>query len=602
MPIPFIVSPSLRLLPRNIYKVSRHTLYIPRRQLSVFNPFFNKDKQSLESSQNSGKDDQSPQQRPQSDQFSQVDQQPSELSEASNENGQPPPHTSSQFDQFLQLGAEPPVPPKRSGRTGRRFEQYLEPDQQPVQQPSELSKASGVNDRPSRQHGEVQKVFQAAQQPVEPLGPSAPSPFNHFRRVNLGEYQNFVQPDTKVYTDGRYWKANLGSKNSFILYYRARLARPFTVSRGWLRDACTCEKCVNPSSGQKNYASADVPLNLDITHFAVTKEGELLVHWKNDFHTHDTHVSKYPRALWDRLEAVETDTIPEPRLWGRQAMTETSPYYSYQSFMTDGPEYLQAMTALSELGLVFLRDIPSNEETVKDIASRLGLIQDTFYGTTWDVRSKPNAENVAYTNSYLGLHQDLLYMSNVPRIQILHCLENTCEGGESIFSDSYRAYHKFRRIYPSGEAPLTERKVVYHYNKGGNIYRSERPVLSDLGSNKIGVYWSPPFQSPVQADELTSDGMNSYKKWHKAARRIKMFLEEEDAVYEYKMKPGECVIFDNRRVLHGRRAFDTSSGKRWLKGTYVEHDSFNSRLKSLKLKPSEASSEASSEISQELDR
>ncbi|TRX89480.1 hypothetical protein FHL15_009649 [Xylaria flabelliformis] len=585
MPIPSIVSPSLRLLPRNIYRASRYGLYIPRRQLS----------------------------------------------EDSNENGQPPPHTS-QFDQFLELGAQPPGPPKRSGRTGRRlkshrfkeymqrnqklsqpfeaidedenengdeepphlfsrFEQYLEPDQ------SELSKASGVNDLPSRQHGEVSKVFQLAQQPVTPLGPSAPQPFNHFRRVHLGEYQKFAQPDTKVYTDGRYWKANLGSKNSFILYYRTRLAKPFTVSRSWLRDACTCEKCVNPSSGQKNYASADVPLDLDISHFAVTKEGELLIHWENDFHTHDTHVSKYPRALWDRLEVVETDTIPEPRIWGRQVMTETSPYYSYQSFMTDGPEYLQAMTALSELGLVFLRDIPSNEETVKDIASRLGLIQDTFYGTTWDVKSKPNAENVAYTNSYLGLHQDLLYMSNVPRIQILHCLENTCEGGESIFSDSYRAYHKFRRIYPSGEAPLIERKVVYHYNKGGNIYRSERPVLSDLGSNKIGVYWSPPFQSPVQADELTSEGMNLYKKWHKSARRIKMFLEEGEAVYEYKMKPGECVIFDNRRVLHGRRAFDTSSGKRWLKGTYVEHDSFNSRLRSLKLKPSEASSE----ISQELD-
>ncbi|KAI0543592.1 Clavaminate synthase-like protein [Xylaria curta] len=481
MPVPIILSPSLRLLPRNIHKASKHGLYIPRRQL--FNQFLNKDKQPPEPSEGSGKDDQPPQQ-------------------LEGENG-----------------------------------------------------------------------------------------------TENGDEEPLARPDTKVYNNEHFWKANLGSNNSFILYYRTRLAKPFTVSRGWLRDACTCEKCVNPSSGQKNYASADVPLKLDISHLAVTEEGELLVHWQNDFHTRDIHVSKYPRSLWDRLEAVGTNTIPEPRIWNRQTMTETSPYYSYQSFMTDGPEYRQAMTALGELGLVFLRDIPSDEETVKDIASRLGLIQDTFYGTTWDVISKPNAENVAYTNSYLGLHQDLLYMSNVPRIQILHCLENTCEGGESIFSDSYRAVHKFRRIYPSGEAPLVERKVVYHYNKGGNIYRSERPVLSDLGSSKIGVYWSPPFQSPVQADELTSDGMNLYKRWHKSARRIKMFLEEDEAVYEYKMKPGECVIFDNRRVLHGRRAFDTSSGKRWLKGTYVENDSFNSRLRSLRLKPSEILAETPSEAS-----
>ncbi|KAI0448626.1 Clavaminate synthase-like protein [Xylaria acuta] len=417
----------------------------------------------------------------------------------------------------------------------------------------------------------------------QPSRSSTVPALNTFRRINSSPSTRFSPPETKPHKDGHYWQADFESKNSRISYYRTMSAKPLVVSRSWLRDACTCEKCVDPSSGQKTFASSDVPLKLAISGLTVTKEGDLLVYWENDFHTHDTHVSKYPAALWDRMESVEIDTIPGPKLWNRQVMTETSPYYSYQSFMTGGPEYREAMTALSEFGLIFLRDVPSSEETVKDIASNLGLIQDTFYGTTWDVKSKPNAENVAYTNSYLGLHQDLLYMSNVPRIQILHCLKNTCEGGESIFSDSYRAVHKYRQTFPLGVGPLTNRKVVYHYNKGGHTYRSERAVLSDLGSSTIGVYWSPPFQSPVQSDELTEEGMDAYKRWHKGVRRIKNLLEEDQAVYEYKMKPGECVIFDNRRVLHGRRAFDTSSGERWLKGTYVENDSFNSQLRSLKV-------------------
>ncbi|KAI0445052.1 Clavaminate synthase-like protein [Xylaria telfairii] len=380
-----------------------------------------------------------------------------------------------------------------------------------------------------------------------------------------------------------YWQSDLQANNCRISYYRNVSAGPLVLSRAFLRDACTCEKCVDPSSGQKNFASADVPLFLDIKSLTITDGGELLVCWMNDFHTGGLHYSQYPPGLWDRAESVPIEPIPEPRLWGHQVMSESAPYFRHKSFMEDGPDYRRAMTAFSYFGLLFLRDVPWSEESIKGIASRLGVIQDTFYGTTWDVKSKPNAENVAYTNSYLGLHQDLLYMGNVPRVQILHCLQNTCAGGESIFSDGYLAAHKYRLKYPNKVDCLMNRKVVYHYNKNGHIYRSERPVLSDLGSSRLGVYWSPPFQSPVQMDEPTPESMGKYKEWHKASRRMKEILEHHESVFEYKMKPDECVIFDNRRVFHGRRAFDTSSGERWLKGTYVENDSFNSKIRSLKL-------------------
>lgn len=41
------------------------------------------------------------------------------------------------------------------------------------------------------------------------------------------------------------------------------------------------------------------------------------------------------------------------------------------------------------------------------------------------------------------------------------------------------------------------------------------------------------------------------------------------------------VIFANRRVLHGRTAFDPTSGDRHLKGTYVELDLFKDKLRVL---------------------
>ncbi|KAH8156470.1 hypothetical protein CIB48_g11779 [Xylaria polymorpha] len=594
MPVPTIMGRPLRLVPRNILKASKQGLYIPRRQLSIFDRLIKlvqKPSGPSETSEKdtpsgkdtaSGKDGQPPRQPSQFDQFLKPNQQPSEPWPSSTPSGKDRPllRQTSQFDAFLSLGEIPSAPSskkkrKRSRKTSQ-LDQLLE--QGPQSSIPSTPAASAEDKQRPRQPSQLDEFLDLDQELLDLSAPfgihdqplSTPNDFKKssqrfektdgsYRTTDFRTSAKFSPTGKKPKKHDHYWQSDLQINNCRISYYKNVSAEPLVLSRAFLRDACTCEKCVDPSSGQKNFASADVPLLLDIKNLTITEGGELLVCWKNDFHTGGLHYSQYPPSLWDRAESVPIELIPEPRLWNRERMIEWAPYFRHKSFMVDGVEYRRAMTAFSYFGLLFLRDVPWSEESIKDIASRLGVIQDTFYGTTWDVKSKPNAENVAYTNAYLGLHQDLLYMGNVPRVQILHCLQNTCAGGESIFSD------------------------VYHYNKNGHIYRSERPVLSDLGSSRLGVYWSPPFQSPVQMDEPTLESMAKYKEWHKASRRMKEILEDHEAVFEYKMKPDECVIFDNRRVFHGRRAFDTSSGERWLKGTYVENDSFNSKMRSLKL-------------------
>lgn len=58
-------------------------------------------------------------------------------------------------------------------------------------------------------------------------------------------------------------------------------------------------------------------------------------------------------------------------------------------------------------------------------------------------------------------------------------------------------------------------------------------------------------------------------------------LNAEENIFELKLEEGDCVIFDNRRVVHARRAFDAQAGERWLKGAYVDDDVFFSRLRVL---------------------
>ena len=58
-------------------------------------------------------------------------------------------------------------------------------------------------------------------------------------------------------------------------------------------------------------------------------------------------------------------------------------------------------------------------------------------------------------------------------------------------------------------------------------------------------------------------------------RRWHTILTNQDGEYWSQLTPGNALIFDNHRVLHGRAAF---VGNRRLCGAYVNHDDYRSRL------------------------
>ncbi|EDN91895.1 hypothetical protein SS1G_07756 [Sclerotinia sclerotiorum 1980 UF-70] len=164
---------------------------------------------------------------------------------------------------------------------------------------------------------------------------------------------------------------------------------------------------------------------------------------------------------------------------------------------------------LRDYGLLILRDVPESETSVVDIAKRVGNLRDTLYGVTWDVKSVSEAKNVAYTSQYLGLHMDLLYMTNPPGFQFLHCLRNTCSGGSSIFSD---AFHAAAQLDEHNFDELCRQKVPYHYRNAGEHYFYKHRVISSKPPkpkatkfSKVAairhINYSPPFQATFDVPE-----------------------------------------------------------------------------------------------------
>lgn len=250
------------------------------------------------------------------------------------------------------------------------------------------------------------------------------------------------------------------------------------------------------------------------------------------------------------------------------------------------------------------------------------------------VRTVPAAINAAYTSHDLGFHTDLLYFEHPPHVQLLHCIQSASSGGASVFADAYRAVVDLFHTDQDAFDTLATIPVNYHYNHpDSNVYRATKTVIDfhplrigDTIYNRIQDYmsdwhdldvrnggpgwtdadfvacldkinWGPPFLAPFSTNLIRSPAHqtdspvlsvlnNKADRWHAAASKLNALLQRPKYLYERKMKPGECVLFDNTRTLHSRGAFNTADvGKpRWLRGTYVDKDSYFSKLRILRNK------------------
>jgi gamma-butyrobetaine dioxygenase len=358
-----------------------------------------------------------------------------------------------------------------------------------------------------------------------------------------------------------------------------------------LRDACQCPRCVDPQTKQRFFRTSEIPSDIAPREIKWLDEKQVLeISWNKDIAGHDSDVAhvtrltaddiKYPPAHFHQTAVASG----KPRLhWAKNDMEQAQHWISYHDYMENDDLLTSALHNLSLYGLLFVHDIPDSRAMVEKIAWRMGPLRNTFYGSTWDVRHDPRAKNVAYTNQNLGFHMDLLYVQNPPGFQLLHCLRNSCEGGESLFVDAFGAAAGLdKRAWET----LATFQVPYHYNHTHQYFRMTRPVLEAAAdADNLGyVNYSPPFQGPfhLPPGETSGAWTHRMKEYLSAIRQFEGQIHDPERIFELKLNPGECVIFENRRVLHARRAFDTAAGERWLAGAYVDEDAVHSRMFTLK--------------------
>jgi len=167
------------------------------------------------------------------------------------------------------------------------------------------------------------------------------------------------------------------------------------------------------------------------------------------------------------------------------------------------------------------------------------------------------------------------YLHNPPHYQFLHCVRNRAvKGGESYFSDAFYAASVLRKSHPDAFNILASTPVPFQYiNDGRHLYLSHPIIELDSHSNISHINYAPPFQAPL----LPSTPVEFYS----ALKLFADVVNDPAVLFQCLLKEGDAVIFNNRRVLHARRAFSNVieeqevpgvNVNRWMKGCYIEED------------------------------
>ena len=67
--------------------------------------------------------------------------------------------------------------------------------------------------------------------------------------------------------------------------------------------------------------------------------------------------------------------------------------------------------------------------------------------------------------------------------------------------------------------------------------------------------------------------------FYSALESFESILYDRDLWWQPMLTPGDLLVIDNHRVLHGREAFDATAGERLLQCCYVERDDFHNNYR-----------------------
>ena len=340
-----------------------------------------------------------------------------------------------------------------------------------------------------------------------------------------------------------------------------------------LRDRCECTECQHPG-GQRLVDPACLPVDLHAEVVHVDNDS-LQVVWQPE-----RHHSTYSLAAL----ALAPIVPPAAPLWTAEDadLLVRAAHCDLVGEDTESQrELLRWLRGVAAMGCGVMTGVPIEDGEVARVAELFGFVRRTNYGRWFDVRTHVDPTNLANTSLGLPPHTDNPYRDPVPTMQLLHCHHTSASGGLNVLVDGWRVADELRQLDPAGFLQLVARSVTFAYRGDGAVLRTAAPLIElepngtvrAVRSNHRSLQQLPAASSDTEAEALAD--------WYRGYSLFARLVADASFHIQVQLQPGDLFIVDNRRVLHGRTAYDSNGGTRHLQGCYADIDGLHSTIRVL---------------------
>ncbi|HWZ64277.1 MAG TPA: TauD/TfdA family dioxygenase [Steroidobacteraceae bacterium] len=328
----------------------------------------------------------------------------------------------------------------------------------------------------------------------------------------------------------------------------------------WLRERCRDAASIDLRTQQRLQDPSDFDLELRVTAVSQPTPGVFQVSFS------DGHQGSFRAAdILDEagLEARSHD-CPDHALW--DGSLKELPRARWRADPGDA-ELSTWLESFLTFGFIIFEGVPSEPGMVLKVGARFGFVRETNFGALFNVRSTPDANDLAYTSVALDPHTDNPYRTPVPGIQLLHCLVNETSGGLSTLVDGFAVAQALRAQEPEAFGILASTPVRFKYiDVDTELTASAAPIELDVTGALKAIHFSPRLDFVPLLPRAQLDA------YYRARRLFDHRLRAPDFEIRFLLKAGDLVMFDNCRLLHGRTGFDPAEGLRHLQGCYIDID------------------------------
>ena len=339
----------------------------------------------------------------------------------------------------------------------------------------------------------------------------------------------------------------------------------------WLRERVNGEKFVDKSTQQRLFDPTQLQENIEIKDLSLCN---------NFLEVNFNDGSSTKIAVIDIFkEFSNIDEIKQIKKikWDSSFNEHSTFEFDENLFETD--EMYKALINFYQYGFVIFKNVPTRDNFIVKFANSIGSVRRTNFGEFFNVQSKLNPNDLAYTSLNLAPHTDNPYRNPVPCIQILQCIENEVTGGLSTLVDGYTVSEKLKQDFPDYYKILTEVKIRFQFIDQTIVLEDWAEMIKlDESGNFKQVRFSP------RLDFVPLIDKEKLELFYSARKKLSELYNSENYKIEFKLLPGDLLMMDNYRLLHGRTKYDASEGNRFLQGCYIDYDSTEGRLKHLKRK------------------